>query len=109
MITFEEGEASFTSASFPLGPPPKITPFWADVDVSNGQGAIYYRQVLREGADADAEAVFLEAENSIRNVDKLFPAGALTWMLVFTFDSVPDYSESLSVVSKFEEFECKNL
>ena len=54
-------------------------------------GKAHYQQLLREDADAATEDIFSEAENAIRNVDPDFPTGTLTWMLIVTFDSVPEY------------------
>ncbi|XP_030834998.1 sushi domain-containing protein 2-like [Strongylocentrotus purpuratus] len=85
VISFLERVPQYTPDPFPLALGRRLlTPFWADVDTTNG-GTLSYRQVLRF---AQNDATFLEADGVIRAKFVDMRDFVSSWMYIATWDKV---------------------
>eukprot|EP00057_Strongylocentrotus_purpuratus_P021270 XP_011675744.1 PREDICTED: alpha-tectorin-like [Strongylocentrotus purpuratus] len=85
VISFLERVPQYTPDPFPLALGRRLlTPFWADVDTTNG-GTLSYRQVLRF---AQNDATFLEADGVIRAQFVDMRDFVSSWMYIATWDKV---------------------
>ncbi|XP_030834981.1 sushi, nidogen and EGF-like domain-containing protein 1 [Strongylocentrotus purpuratus] len=91
VISFLVSVSQFTPDPFPLDDGRRLlTPFWADIDTTNG-GTLSYRQVLRF---AQNDAIFLEADDIIRASFVDMRDFVSSWMYITTWDSVAFFGAS---------------
>ena len=97
VISFLVRVGQYTPDPFPLGDGRRLlTPFWSDVDTTNG-GTLSYREVLRF---AQNDATFLEADGVIRASFVDMRDFLSSWMYIATWDRVAFYGASdTSIVS----------
>ena len=92
LISFGNPFTSFNPQHFPIGINfAVVAPFWSDVDISNGVGNIYYHLYR----DAQSPLV-LHASEELTSFTGNFNS---TWLMVVTWDGVPQFAGSLTEVS----------
>ncbi|XP_063969190.1 protein mesh-like [Lytechinus pictus] len=91
VISFLSSVSQYTPDPFPLGDGrPLLTPFWADVDTTNG-GSVFYREVLRFAQNG---GLFGEADNVIRATFDDMSDFVSSWMYIATWDNVAFFGAS---------------
>ncbi|XP_071482117.1 uncharacterized protein [Diadema antillarum] len=74
---------------------PLIAPFWADVDISQNRGEVYYQVYeFLESNTANETAVLVDANERIQAFDSDFSSFNATWMLVITWSNLPSFISS---------------
>ncbi|XP_072017285.1 uncharacterized protein [Amphiura filiformis] len=84
VISFASGIDDFREDAFPINMS-VVAPFWSDMDTEYVAGAVFNRQVSRDGGDEITEKQFQRVDDLLCNV---FCNVNTTWMSVGTFASV---------------------
>nr|XP_054773489.1 sushi domain-containing protein 2-like [Lytechinus pictus] len=91
VISFLISVSQFTPDPFPLADGRRLlTPFWGDVDTTNG-GTLSYREVLRFAQD---DGIFIEADDIIRSSFVEMRDFVSSWMYIATWDRVAFFGAS---------------
>ena len=92
-VSFGASFSAFTPSAFPLDDAILFTPFWGDIDTTNGGNCLY-----REETE-DSEALAM-ADNVIRSTFVHQQDFSSTWLYIVTWDQVPFFgSTSPQIVS----------
>lgn len=100
-ITFEAPLGTFTPESFPLDNGLQlIAPFWADVDIFDGRGRVWYRE-----ASSDS-ALLMRARNEIRMAFVNHMTFQPTFLFIATWDHVGWFIRFSSDPNRLVSREC---
>ena len=98
MISFLRAETEYTPLPFPVGDKRIIVPFWADVDITNGDGGtVFYREVERKNGN---ESLFSDVDSLIRANVTDMDRFHCSWIFIATWHEVAYYgSQNAKIVS----------